>query len=98
MITKSAGKTPDTVEVEFRYPVGLWATHVTLVGDFNNWSRSAHPLEHSLHNGWRITLQLERGHAYQYRYLLEDREWCNDCNADRYAPNPFGGYNSIVET
>ena len=98
MITRRPGTTPDMVQVEFSIPVGLWATRVTLVGDFNGWSRSAHPLVHSLHNGWRITLELERGHAYQYRYLLEDREWCNDSNADGYAPNPFGGDNSIVRT
>ena len=79
----------------------VWAPNakqVSMIGDFNDWSRSAHPLVHSLHSGWRITLELERGHAYQYRYLLEDREWCNDSNADGYAPNPFGGDNSIVRT
>ncbi|MFH1084219.1 MAG: isoamylase early set domain-containing protein [Chloroflexota bacterium] len=98
MLTKMPGPRPDTLLVTFSIPAGVWAERITLVGDHNNWSPNAHPLERSLHSGWRITLELERGRAYQYRYLLDGRDWCNDCNADDYAPNPFGGHNSVVKT
>jgi hypothetical protein len=51
-----------------------------------------------MHSEWQVTLELLRGRQYQYRYLLNGREWCNDCNADQYVANPFGGENSVVET
>jgi 1,4-alpha-glucan branching enzyme len=98
MISKRPGSSPDLIQVEFHIFMGVWATQVSLVGDFNNWDPQAHPLEHSLHNGWRITLELRRGHAYHYRYLLDRREWLNDSDADDYAPNPYGGLNSVVRT
>ena len=98
MISKEPGTQANTVRVTFRVPDAIWATSVYLVGDFNNWNRYAHPLERSLHNGWRLTLELERGRAYHYRYLLNGTQWCNDYDADRYEANPFGGQNSVVET
>lgn len=98
MIAKRSNARCEVVQVKFFIPTGAWATEISLVGDFNNWDPEVHQLEHSLHNGWRITLELPRGHEYHYRYLLDRSEWCNDSNADDYAPNPFGGLNSVVRT
>ncbi|MBC7235818.1 MAG: isoamylase early set domain-containing protein [Chloroflexi bacterium] len=98
MITKQPGSSPNTVRITFSIPSHLWATEVHLVGDFNNWDRRSLPLEHTMHDGWRINLELPRGRAYQYRYLLDGAKWCNDCNADGYISNVFGGVNSVIET
>ena len=99
MITKGEGSTPSRMTVTFSIPPSLWATMVHLVGDFNNWDLRSHPLVRSnMHSEWQITLELDRGRQYQYRYLLDGHRWCNDCNADRYVANPFGGSNSVVET
>ena len=97
MIAKEPASRASHVRVTFSLPPGLWVAEAYLVGDFNDWGRGSLPLDRSVHNGWRITLELERGRSYQYRYLLDGR-WCNDCNADRYVPGPFGEHNSVVDT
>jgi len=47
---------------------------------------------------WYTVVELERGKEYQFRYLVNGREWHNDWNADKYVPNPYGGTNSVVST
>ena len=98
MITKRAGSRPGTVIVTFELPPAISADSVHLVCDFNGWDRGAHPLERADGRRWRTSLELEARRTYQFRYLVNGRLWHNDWNADRYAPNPFGGDNSVVET
>lgn len=96
MITKRPG--PDgKVRVTFALPAAIWADTIYVVGDFNNWNRRATPMRLS-DAGWMVTLELEPGQIYQYRYLLNDEEWHNDWNADGYEPNAYGGDNSLVIT
>ncbi|ACL24567.1 isoamylase early set domain-containing protein [Chloroflexus aggregans] len=96
MITKRLGPA-GKVRVTFSLPAALWADTIYLVGDFNGWNRHATPLRATEH-GWMVTLDLEAGRTYQYRYLVNDNEWHNDWNADGYVPNPYGGDNSVVDT
>jgi len=99
MITKRAALGSDTVLVTFQLPSAIAAREVHLVGDFNGWDRRSHPLQRAERNGtWHITLELAPHRSYQFRYLVNGSHWHNDWNADRYAPNPFGGDNSVVET
>ncbi|NJL34832.1 MAG: glycoside hydrolase family 13 [Chloroflexaceae bacterium] len=96
MITKQllrSGK----IRVTFSMPVGIWADSIHLVGDFNNWDKAATPLRHS-EQGWSVCVELEPGCSYQYRYLINGSDWCNDWRADRYMPNELGGDNSVVIT
>jgi hypothetical protein len=37
-----------------------------------------------------ITLDLEPGREYQFRYLIDDVVWENDWNADKYTKSPYG--------
>lgn len=83
--------------VTFELPASLWASQVHLVGDFNKWDRSAHSLTQRWSDeAWVITLELDAGQAYQFRYLIDGQNWCNEPQADGYAPNPYGGDNSVV--
>lgn len=86
-----------TTAVTFRIPAPLKAKRITLVGEFNNWSETATPLNPSA-DGWSITLELPQGHEYEYRYLADGANWLNDWDADRYVPNELGGANSVVRT
>jgi len=95
MITKvpaSSGK----VRVTFSMPAEIWAKTFHVVGDFNNWNPTATPLQRS-EKGWSVSLELEPGRSYHYRYLV-DGKWFNDWNADEYMPNEHGGDNSVVVT
>ncbi len=45
-----------------------------------------------------IALVLDLNRDYEFRYLLDGRDWRNDDKADAYICNPFGSENSIVTT
>jgi hypothetical protein len=47
---------------------------------------------------FKLTIDLDTGKEYQYRYLINGSEWHNDWEADKYVPNPFSGDNSVVIT
>jgi 1,4-alpha-glucan branching enzyme len=99
MIIKRPGHKPSTLLVTFELPAAIWAETVCLSGDFNDWNRHSHPLTRSRQDdAWHITIELERGRVYQFRYLINGSNWHNDWNADRYVENPFGGDNSVLET
>lgn len=83
--------------VTFTLPESIWAAAIYLVGDFNNWNRSSHPLRQDSEGRWTITVDLAPGHAYQFRYLVDD-EWMNDNQADAYVTNQYGTHNFIVVT
>lgn len=96
MITKEFAAS-DKVRVTFSMPAGIWADTIHLVGDFNNWNCTATPLR-LCEYGWSVSLELDAGKEYQYRYLVNGTDWYNDWRADRYEPNEFGGDNSVVMT
>lgn len=99
MITKRLGPTPETVTVTFTVPPVVRAKSVHLVGDFNGWDRHSLPLRCADREGtWEVSLALARNRTYQFRYLIDGRIWHNDWDADGYAPNPFGGDNSVLKT
>lgn len=99
MIVKHPLAGSDRILVTFELPESIWANSIHLVGDFNGWNRTSHPLVQNRRNpNWHITLELEANQEYQFRYLVDGKEWVNDCRADRYVPNQYGGENSVVST
>jgi 1,4-alpha-glucan branching enzyme len=84
--------------VKFTLPKSLWADAIYLVGDFNHWNRASHPLLRDRDGGWHITIDLEVGRIYQFRYLRDGLEWMNDNQSDAYVANPYGSDNSVVVT
>jgi 1,4-alpha-glucan branching enzyme len=97
MIKKKFLKTKQACKVTFELPKDIEAKDASLVGEFNDWDSSAHPLK-KVKSVWKTTLQLEQGREYQFRYLVNGQEWYNDDSADGYVPNHIDGDNSVVET
>ena len=83
--------------VTFILPNSTWADAIHLVGDFNEWNHSSHPFQRGREGLWTITLDLEVGRCYQFRYRLNG-EWINDSQADAFVGNPHGSDNSLVVT
>ena len=79
-------------------PAGVNAQDVSLVGEFNDWDPAATPMKRGKGGAFRTTLELEPGQEYQFRYLVNGEHWCNDWQADAYAPNALGGDNCVVVT
>jgi 1,4-alpha-glucan branching enzyme len=73
------------------------AETVFILGDFNNWSPEANPLTKLDEGDFTVTLELEKGRAYRFRYMIDGWKYENDWFADRYEPNPYGGEDSIVD-
>jgi 1,4-alpha-glucan branching enzyme len=46
------------------------ATAVCLVGDFNEWNPSAHPMKQMPDGGWLLTVELKHGH-HRYAFLID---------------------------
>lgn len=96
MLKKQYFKTKNTCKVTFSLPAAVQGENVYLVGDFNDWDEAKTPMKRQKDGSFTVTLELEKGREYQFRYLVNSSEWHNDWQADRYVPNPFSGDNSVV--
>jgi len=73
------------------------AETVSVMGEFNNWSRDATPMTRQKNGSFSVSLDLDTGRSYRFRYLIDGWKFENDWAADRYEPNPYGGEDSVVE-
>jgi len=92
-------KTKDLSKVTFRLPpqAAPEASSVHLVGEFNSWDPAATPMTRLRNGEFKAEVDLEPGHEYQFRYLIDEEVWENDWEADGYLPNGIGnGENSVV--
>ncbi|WP_320175152.1 isoamylase early set domain-containing protein [Maridesulfovibrio sp.] len=70
---------------------------IYLVGDFNGWDQSSTPMKKLKNGKYTVTVDLETGRDYQFRYLAGDDIWFNDTEPDRTETTPYGdGENSVV--
>ena len=72
------------------------ATSIVVVGDFNNWQIGETPMKKAKTGGWSVTLDLETGKEYQFRYLIDGNNWENDPEADKFIPGGLGSENSVL--
>jgi 1,4-alpha-glucan branching enzyme len=103
MLKKRYVKSRKVCKVRFELPKaelpeGVEAETVHLVGDFNGWDTTASPMPPNSKKVYRIELELEPGCEYQFRYLINGEQWCNDWHADAYVPNESGTDNCVVVT
>ncbi|GAB1410367.1 hypothetical protein MASR1M90_15210 [Desulfovibrionales bacterium] len=70
-----------------------------LVGEFNDWALHSLPMKRQRDGSFTVTIDLECGRSYQFRYLFDDDRWENDWHADTYAYSAYGNCeNSVVCT
>lgn len=81
-----------TVRFEYFSPA---AQEVFLVGTFNFWEPQAAPMTRQRGGRWTTELLLGPG-EYEYRFIV-DGHWLEDPLSARFAVNPFGGLNSVLE-
>jgi 1,4-alpha-glucan branching enzyme len=91
-------KSRKVCKVTFRFPriAAPGAKSVCIVGDFNDWNIYANPMKRLKQGDFTITLELEPGREYQFRYLVDGSRWENDWNADKYVKSPFGDSDNSV--
>ena len=96
MLRKSYSKTGRFCRVTFDVPPDSNAQAVSLCGDFNEWSATSHPMKKRKDGRFSITVSLQAGRTYQFKYLLDGSHWENDWSADGYIANPLGTDNSLL--
>jgi len=92
-------KTRGVSKVTFRLPAeaAAEAARVALVGDFNDWDPDATLMTRLKNGEYKVTVDLEPGREYGYRFLIDGRIWENDWEADKYVPSGFADTeNSVV--
>jgi len=66
------------------------AKQVFLVGEFNQWNEVETPMKAIKKGGFTVTLALETGKKYRFRYFFDRFYWGNDPEADGYEFCSFG--------
>jgi 1,4-alpha-glucan branching enzyme len=98
-IRKQYLKSKPICKATFRIPkeIGNSAKTAHIVGEFNNWTFFSTPMKKLKSGAFTATLDLKKGREYQFRYLLDKKNWENDAGADKLVPSPFGdSENSVI--
>jgi 1,4-alpha-glucan branching enzyme len=98
-IKKKFPKGKSSWKVTFRVPeeIGVSAQTAHVVGEFNGWDYKAAPMRKLKSGAFSISLDLEQGKEYQFRYLLDNNNWQNDIDADKFVATPYGdSKNSVI--
>ncbi|MEN3043001.1 MAG: glucodextranase DOMON-like domain-containing protein [Fervidobacterium sp.] len=72
------------------------AKYVFIAGSFNNWSMSDTECYSSGDGWWEAVLELPVG-VYQYKFVVDGKDWVVDPNAPAYVDDGFGGKNGVFE-
>jgi 1,4-alpha-glucan branching enzyme len=97
MPSKSYDPDVSSATVVFDLPAAVEAETAALCGDFNGWDATAHPMKRASDGSFSVAIELEAGHSYAYRFLLDGERWENDWDAERYQPNGFGSEDGVVD-
>lgn len=71
------------------------AKSVSLIGDFNNWNRTAHIMERDEEGKWTAYAEIEPG-KHRYKYLIDNMFRLNDPLANLYIPDDNGEMFSML--
>lgn len=70
------------------------AREVILMGDFNQWDPTKHPMKRNNSGIWQKNVSLVPG-TYEYKFRV-DGEWENDPENPLVCPNCYGTRNSFI--
>ncbi len=98
IIKKQYLKSKPVCKVTFGLPGEIFKSALTahIVGEFNSWDTKATPMKKLKNGAFILTIDLEQGREYQFRYLIDKTRWENASNADRYIPTPYGDCSNSV--
>jgi len=87
-ISKNSLKTRPVCKVKFQLSEAEahGASVMYLVGDFNKWDDTSHPMKKTKDGGFSLEIELPLGQDCQCRYRSGDNVWFNDPEADAYVP------------
>jgi 1,4-alpha-glucan branching enzyme len=97
-VKKQNIKSKSACKVTFALTSGVAtsANLVNLAGDFNNWDIESLPMKKTKNGEFSVSIDLEKGKEYQFKYIIDRKDWINDMEADKFVPNAFHSENSVV--
>jgi 1,4-alpha-glucan branching enzyme len=97
MIKRSptSSTTASAVKVTFVLPLEAIDQPVSVVGEFNDWDPFAHPLRKRSNGTRSVTVELEPGRHYRFKYLAADGSWLTDPDAEA-VDNGLSGVDSMI--
>ena len=94
-IKKQYLKSKPVCKVTFTVPAEE-AKKVAVVGDFNNWNPKGSTLKKLKNGTFKGTFDLPKENAYEFRYLVDNNNYVNETEADRYQWNDYAGAENAV--
>ncbi|MCX2743996.1 isoamylase early set domain-containing protein [Mangrovivirga sp. M17] len=90
-IKKQYLKSKPECKVTFLIPkeLGKGAQTASIVADFADWDKDAIPMKKLKTGEFKVVKNLKAGGEYQFRYLIDGKNWENDPEADKYVPNNY---------
>jgi 1,4-alpha-glucan branching enzyme len=84
--------TPDGVRFTLAHSS---AKSVSVAGDFNDWSPSAHPLRRTGSGRWIVVVALPAG-EHKFMFVVDGEQWVVPPLAEDYVDDGFGSRNGVV--
>lgn len=74
------------------------AKSIEVAGAFNNWSPQELPLKKRKDGVFKGTVNLPVNNSFEFKYLIDGKDWVNDLEADKLVWNDYaGGENGLLE-
>lgn len=94
-------KNNNVCKVTFRVSpeIGKNYKKACVIGSFNNWNYNSHRMKKLVKDGsFSIIVNLDANKEYEFKYLLDDKVWLNDEEADGQVFSQFGNsQNSVIK-
>ncbi len=61
------------------------ARKACVAAEFNGWNVDKTPMKALKNGDFTVTVALDKGREYQYRYVIDGNHWITDDEADKYV-------------
>lgn len=94
MVLKTYYKTKDYCKVKFSFNIENAET-IEIVGLNSDWEKSI-IMSKKKDGSFSADINLPKDSKHEFKYLVNQKEWINEPEADTEVPNEFGGSNSVI--
>lgn len=96
-ISKQFLKSKPECKITFTVPA-TEAKSVGVAGAFNNWTPTKLLLKKRKDGVFKGTVNLPINNSFEFKYVVDGKQWINDAEADKFVWNEFAGSeNGLLE-
>ncbi len=94
MVQKTYYKTKDYCKVKFSFKVEDAET-IEILGLNHDWENAV-TMSRKKDGTFSADVNLPKDSTHEFKYLINEKEWVNEPEADTEKPNVYGGTNSVI--